>query len=328
MRGSGESWHRGGVIDRQVFDAIGKLRVAVIGDLCLDVYLRTRRRGSERSRETGRRAAAILDQRSYLGGAANVAANAATLGAQVCAVGMVGADMFGHELRRQLGEAGIEAGDVVTDPSWTTCAYVKHIGGDRERRRFDAGVDNRLAAEGAARLVHSLERRIPQLDVVIINQQVSRGVHTPETHRRLSGLIERTTDSPIWVSDTRDEAASYSDTVRKLGREQLPRSHDQTSLIAEMPWFITRGSAGALVLTDNELVPVPAFEIDGPLDPVGAGDAFTVGAALGLGAGLGAVDAGRLGNAVAAVTITQVGRAGTATPEAVAAVLAGRAGAC
>ena len=322
-----------------VLRRIGRLRVAVFGDLCLDIYLEVVRGGSERSRETGRRAAAVAQQRHSLGAAGNVAANAAALGAAAEAFSVVGEDPFGRELRRQLAGVGVDHEAVVSDAAWHTSAYIKHVAAGREVARFDTGVANSLADATAARLVASLERRLPHLDVVIINQQLARGVHTPATHRRLSDLIARR-DGTVWVSDTRDPAAAYPGTIRKLGAEHLPRRMRRfswgrralrrladradvlRSLARELPAFATLGSRGAVLITGGRAHHVPAHRLEGPADPVGAGDAFVVGVALALAAGLSPLDAARLANAVAAVTVRQVGRTGIVTPAEVVALLA------
>ena len=82
---------------------------------------------------------------------------------------------------------------------------------------------------------------------------------------------------------------------------------------------MTLGEEGILVNHKGQLTHVPGIQIDGKIDPVGAGDSVSAGIVSTLCA-LGAesvVEAAYLGNLVASITITKIGTTGTATPEEV-----------
>ena len=64
----------------ELLKEIRDLRIAVIGDFYLDVYLVVDSAGSELSAETSLPTQAVFDQRYSLGGAGNVAANLTALG--------------------------------------------------------------------------------------------------------------------------------------------------------------------------------------------------------------------------------------------------------
>jgi len=85
---------------------------------------------------------------------------------------------------------GIETEDVLVQPeSWATPAYAKPHFEDRERNRFDFGNFNRLSPETARSMLARCRACIPHADVVIVNQQVRQGIHTPEIRSALSELI-------------------------------------------------------------------------------------------------------------------------------------------
>src|SRR5262245_48414729 len=99
---------------------IAKARVSVFGDFCLDAYWLIDTTTPEISIETGLPVHRVRTQRYSPGGAGNVAANLASLGAkEVRAVGIVGADLFGDELLRQLNTRGIKT-DFVRADGWQT----------------------------------------------------------------------------------------------------------------------------------------------------------------------------------------------------------------
>src|ERR687885_62009 len=82
-------------------DVAGR-RVAVVGDVMLDVYLRG---DVERiSPEAPVPVVRVRERREALGGAANVAQNVAALGAACTLVAAVGGDRNGELLRRMLAE--------------------------------------------------------------------------------------------------------------------------------------------------------------------------------------------------------------------------------
>jgi sugar/nucleoside kinase (ribokinase family) len=85
---------------------------------------------------------------------------------------------------------------------------------------------------------------------------------------------------------------------------------------------ITRGAQGAVVLTAQGPVEVPAAEVERVVDTTGAGDLFAAGFLFGLTHGLGPVDSTRLGGLCAAEVISHTG----ARPEADLTALAAGAG--
>ncbi|MCK7536101.1 MAG: hypothetical protein MZV63_36500 [Marinilabiliales bacterium] len=55
--------------------------------------------------------------------------------------------------------------------------------------RIDFGNYNRLSEETADRLIDCLVKSIPEIDVVIINQQVPSGIHTEYFRSRLLNVV-------------------------------------------------------------------------------------------------------------------------------------------
>src|SRR3954471_11329052 len=84
------------------------LRVAVVGDVMLDVYLVGA--VSRISPEAPVPVVHVTEERFALGGAANVAANVAALGAECRLVGLVGADDAGRRIRQSL--AALQGGPI------------------------------------------------------------------------------------------------------------------------------------------------------------------------------------------------------------------------
>src|SRR4051795_6442753 len=101
-----------------VLDAARGLTVVVVGDLLLDEYLHG---GAARvAREAPVPAVTVTRTEAVPGGAGNLAANVAALGARVRLLGVVGDDEAGHRLREALQSSGIDDASVVTEPGRRT----------------------------------------------------------------------------------------------------------------------------------------------------------------------------------------------------------------
>src|ERR1700742_1970558 len=114
-------------------------RIGVVGDLMLDRYLWGT--ASRLSPEAAVPVVDFVEQSECLGGAGNVAANIAALGAQVSAFGVVGSDEAGRALLGCLRGVGVAAGGAVADAKRVTTVKTRIIARhqqvvrvDRERR--------------------------------------------------------------------------------------------------------------------------------------------------------------------------------------------------
>ncbi len=316
---------------------IRPLRVAVIGDFCLDVYLVLDPAAAEISVETGLPTRPVAEQRYSLGGAGNVAANLAALGcAEVRAFGVIGDDPFGAEVGRILRRTGIDTDGVLTQGAeWDTCAYTKVLesgkAGQRESNRIDYGTFNRLRPDTADRLVARLAGALADghVDAVIVNQQVRHGVHGDRLRRSLRDVIRRHPDPP-WVTDSRHFADDFAGTVRKLNEAEAlaaaggaldsgDRLRSAPAAARELfrrwgtPVFVTRGERGCLACDGGGVVELPAPKMPTDVDPVGAGDAFLAGLTAALAAGRDPGVAAAFAGLAAGVTVTKLHRTGTAS---------------
>ena len=299
------------------------LRLALVGDFALDAYWFLDPARSAPSLETGLPTRPIRAQRYSLGGAANVAANMASLGCRaVHALGVVGRDPWAAEMIRQLGKRGVEtSGLIVQERDWNTPVFVKpHVRG-RETNRFDTADYNRLSRRTEDALFHRLERLLPRVDIVVVNQQIRDSLHCASFRRRMARFMKRHRDRLI-IADTRDYGREYRHAALKLNEHEARRlsgSRDTREAAVRLyrrslrPVFVTRGRLGCMVCWKGGLAAVPALKVRGRTDTVGAGDSTLAGLALALAAGRNPVEAARFGNLVATVTVRKLYTTGTAT---------------
>lgn len=325
---------------KEVLEKIQTTKIGVVGDFCLDAYWFIDESKTEISIETGKPTTPVRRQKYSLGGAGNVASNLTALGVRdVRAFGVIGNDPFGTEMIALLNSNGIDSRNVLTQENdWSTHVYIKPHIGDEEQSRIDFGNFNILSDETAERLIANLRVELHEVDLVIINQQVASGIHTPWFRQKLKEVIRQFSEK-IFITDSREFTDEYSGAYRKMNDREAARlcslhlasgeSLSYTELInaAERlydrymkPLFITRGDRGSIVTDDKGILEIESMMITGRTDTVGAGDSYLAGVASALAAGFNPGTAGRLGNFAAGVTVQKLFQTGTASPEEVIAI--------
>ena len=319
----------------KILKDISDVKIAVVGDFCLDAYWFIDESKSEISIETGQKTRPVRTQKYSLGGAGNVANNLSALGVgSIYAFGVTGVDPFAAEMKKIMREAGIQTGYLLTqDADWATHVYAKPYNGDEEEGRVDFGNFNRLSDDMADELLQKLAALLPDVDVAIINEQVLSGIHTPYFRKELVKLIAAFSEK-MFITDSRHYNDKYEGSLRKMNDSEAailcgmkndttePVSYDEVCRAARMlferykkPLFITRGSCGSIIIDENGIQETPALMIVSRVDTVGAGDSYLAGVAATLAAGYDVKTAAGIGSFVAGVTVQKLYQTGTATPD-------------
>ena len=115
------------------------LRIAVVGDFCLDRYLELRTNHREKSIETGLPVHQVMGIRSQPGGAGTIVNNLSALGVgTIHCVGFCGEDGEGHELVHALRTVrGVCLDGFLQTPLRCTFTYTKPMIAGRELSRLD-----------------------------------------------------------------------------------------------------------------------------------------------------------------------------------------------
>ncbi|HUE17106.1 MAG TPA: PfkB family carbohydrate kinase, partial [Planctomycetaceae bacterium] len=324
----------------ELLDNIPNARIGVVGDFCVDSYYIVDTDESEPSLETGLATRPVREQRSSLGGAGNVVANLHAIGAtSVKAFAVIGSDSIGYELIRLLTKLKAETSGVIVQASdWQTHSYLKPIVNHEECHRYDFGLFNTLAPQSEQSLLAAIEAAMPHLDVLVINQQFKRGIHSEAFQAGLDELL-RSHPTLIALVDCRQLERAYPSGFRKLndleatrltGTGTLPKQpisrHEAVDSAVRLfqqwkhPVFVTRGRNGCLVVDKEGTHEIPGLHIIKKTDPVGAGDSMVAGIAACLAIGASPAEAATFGNFVAGVTVQKLQQTGTASPAEILAI--------
>ena len=320
---------------QKLLDDIRSVKIAVLGDFCLDAYWFIDESKSEISIETGQMTRPVRQQKYSLGGAGNVTNNLAAMGVRdIRAFGVIGHDPFGSEMKNLMEKAGINTRNLlIQDDQWSTHVYTKPYIADVEQNRIDFGNFNKLSEDTADRLADNLEREVTEVELIIINQQVLSGIHTDYFRNRLVGVIKKFPEK-IFIADSRNYGDVYDGAYRKMNDKEAARlcgfSKDPNEIVLRSeavnaarilferygkPLFITRGSRGSIIIDETGVTEVFGLMIISRIDSVGAGDSFLAGVASSLAAGYSIQTAAEIGSFVAGVTIQKLFQTGTASPD-------------
>lgn len=158
-----------------LLDRLRGRRVAVIGDAMLDRYLIG---DIERiSPEAPVPVVNVTERRQALGGAANVAANVAALGAHAELVGLVGTDREGEALRQELDRLGIGSRYLLTLPGRPTTTKTRVVARGQQVVRIDEEEAGELPDDVAGRLAALAVEAIGTADVVLFEDYDKGALH-------------------------------------------------------------------------------------------------------------------------------------------------------
>ena len=319
----------------EVLEKIRSVRIAIIGDFCLDAYWFVDESKSEISIETGNPTEPVRRQKYSLGGAGNVANNLAAMKIRdIRAFGVIGKDPFGAEMTAIMNKTGIDTRNLlVQDENWSTHVYIKPHKGEKEQNRIDFGNFNTLSDMTADLLIKNLIKESEEVDLIIINQQVLSGIHTEYFRQKLVDVISQFPQK-IFIADSRNYTDHYKGAYRKMNDTEAVRlcdlskkpdeivSYQEVIYAAERlyeryrkPLFITRGSRGSVVTDDKGITEIGGLMILSRTDTVGAGDSYLAGVSAALAAGYSLETAGEIGTFTAGVTVQKLFETGTASPD-------------
>lgn len=304
----------------ELLDRIRGVRVLVVGDLMLDVYLRG---GATRiSPEAPVPVVRVRDEWRALGGAANVAANLVALGVATPLVGVVGEDGAGRDFREVATAAGIEVSGVLAVDARPTTVKTRVLVGYQQVARYDQEDDGDLAPDHAQALADRLEAAATGADAIIL-EDYDKGVLVPAV---IDAALDRARELrvPVVVDPKARHFFGYRGaTVFKPNQPELAAALRAEVRPDDPGWMertrrhlecdhllLTRGGDGmSLASGEGRFLHVPAAARS-VYDVSGAGDTVTAVVAATLAAG-GSVEEGAVLAAHAAGI--EVGKAGVVT---------------
>jgi rfaE bifunctional protein kinase chain/domain len=322
-------------------------RVGVLGDLMLDRYL-----WGTASRLSPEAAVPVVDfaeQSECLGGAGNVAANLAALGARVEAFGVIGEDEPGRAVRACLRTAGIAGQGIVAAKSRITTVKTRVIARHQQIVRIDHERREPVPAPVEEKLFRQLLSVLGKLDGLVLSDY-DKGLITDAFADRVLSASHHL-KVPVFVKPKTSRLYAYRGAriivcnAKEAGFFVTRSLHDEKSfedagraLLAHFGCgavVITRGEKGMSIFEESSprhiTIPATSFEVTYArvgqpgvergstgrqvFDVTGAGDTVLSVLSLALCAGATLPDAAVLANTAAGVVVGKLGTAGVTVPE-------------
>lgn len=299
--------------------ALHKARVLVVGDVMLDRYLFGE--VSRISPEAPVPIVKVVRQEERPGGAANVARNAAALGAQVSLLSVIGVDEVGERLRELIAKEGINA-SLWQDKSLATTRKVRVIGRQQQLLRID--FEQTPSQEILMKKLGVYRKLLNECNVVILSDYGKGGL----THIvRMIELAHRY-GKRILVDPKGDDYSRYKGAnVLTPNRSELRNVVGQWSSEADLEkraqerrlelgldaLLVTRSEEGMTLFDDDGAhhEPAKAREV---YDVSGAGDTVIATLAVMVAAGKDLRDAVQIANHAAGIVVGKLGTA-VASPD-------------
>jgi len=303
----------------QVLENFSKVKVLVFGDLMLDRYWwgSVNRISPEAPVPVVR-----VDKTTLIaGGAANVAANVAGLGAEPFLVGVVGDDEEAAAFPQILAESNISAEYLVTIKNRPTTVKTRVVAHSQQIVRIDQETIANLTAEEEIPVWQKIESLLDLVGIIIVSDY-GKGVLTENLLERLITAAKNKNikilidpkgknylkyKGATLLTPNKKEAAEACK-LEENGRNLVELAGEQ--LISEIETraiLITRGEEGmTLFEKGREPLHLKALARD-VFDVTGAGDTVIATCAVALGAGASLAKAAELANISAGLVVEQIG---------------------
>ncbi|MCQ2377582.1 MAG: PfkB family carbohydrate kinase [Victivallaceae bacterium] len=306
-----------------------RCRIAVLGDVMLDVYLWGQ--VTRISPEAPVPVVNVIRRTTCPGGAANVMRNIATLGARAVAFGACGADAAGGLLEDELKKLGVDTSFLVRTPARCTTEKRRIVAGNQQLMRVDYEDASPIGEEVRAAVIEPLLRQIRERAVdAVIFEDYAKGLLSTEmvaeivAAARENGIITALDPKPgrlapvpgiTVMKPNRSEAfalAKIAETIPSGAPEADENLKKVAAVIAEK-WapeqlLISLASQGMALFSHNgvDVIPTRAREV---YDVSGAGDTVISVYTLALASGASPCVAAELANRAAGVVVGKVGTA-------------------
>ncbi len=222
-------------------------KVLVVGDVMLDQYWS----GSANriSPEAPVPVVKVAKDEVRAGGAANVALNIASLGAQVTLVGVVGEDEFGDKLTKVLEKDGVSPHWVLAK-SGTICK-LRVLSHHQQLIRMD--FENPIAYSVAEEVADTISKQVADYDVLVISDYAKGTLQCVE----LMIAAARSHNVPIFIDPKGLDFSRYQGaTLIKPNQSEFEQivgvCEDEASLIAKARTLITDLNIQSLLVTRSE----------------------------------------------------------------------------
>ncbi|MCO5249457.1 MAG: PfkB family carbohydrate kinase [Chitinophagales bacterium] len=284
------------------------MQILIIGDVMLDIYLQ-----GEISRISPEAPVPVIKNatKSFsAGGAANVAANLANIGADICLYGIIGKDEDGRQLMNVLKEANVNFKSNIT-ADLPTITKLRIIGNRHHLARLDTEYSYEKEADS---LFEKVKSETPE--ILILSDYNKGSIVQSES------IIQHFKNKGVKVLvDPKKAFSEYkgawiikpnkNEFIRHLGffsnhEELVEKAQNAIKLYDIQQMLVTLGSEGMMYITKDTFIFFPA-QTQQVADITGAGDTVLTGLVYGIIQGFPIQKSILLAKTLAEISVTKMG---------------------
>jgi D-beta-D-heptose 7-phosphate kinase/D-beta-D-heptose 1-phosphate adenosyltransferase len=310
-----------------IIERFSGCHVIIVGDAMLDEYV-----WGDVGRVCPEAPVPVVEEvrRSIVpGGMANVAANAAALGAHVAAVGVTGEDPHGAMLRDRLLGLGIDTSGLRSDPKRCTTVKTRVIARNQQVVRVDREDTSPISVELEDALLDSLRSLLLSANCCVVSDY-AKGVLSPRLTAEIIDAAELRgvpviVDPKGWDYSKYQGASVITPNLNeaRMALTKDPRSPMELPAIGEglrklLPGtavLVTLGPEGVALFQETHdplCIPSAARQV---YDVTGAGDTLIATLAVAVAAGYPIIQAATIANVAAGLAVGKVGTASVSASE-------------
>lgn len=302
-------------------------KIAVIGDIMLDEYII----GSVHriSPEAPVPVLNVIQEKTVLGGAANVVANLRTMGTSVNVYSVIGNDNNGRRLKNNLIEIGSNVNGLFETDDRVTIVKRRVLAGHQQLLRMDWESKHGISSKFEEQLIKAIGKDINNIDAIIISDY-AKGVLTENLVQQIISLAKRY-NKIVGIDPKPENIKNYfgatfltpnikeaRESIAKLEKDlpNLESIEEIGKILLENTeldhLLMTKSEKGLSIFENKKLFNIPTYAKE-VYDVTGAGDTVISIYTLGLASGLSKENAAKIANTAAGIA---VGKLGTATVSA------------
>jgi rfaE bifunctional protein kinase chain/domain len=306
-----------GIIESSL-ESFRSKRIAVIGDIMLDKYI-----FGHVSRISPEYPVPVVDvthEDHRLGGAANVALNTLSLGAETILFGITGADSNREILLELFRERGLAADGLICDPSRPTTCKTRILSQNHHITRVDVESRKEIDTVTEQSVLDSFERVIDTIDAIVLEdynkglltERLIRSIMATAKERGIPVLVDPKLTNffayrgcTIFKPNLSEMAASLGIVLHNNDVEVEEACRRLREKIQADTIIVTRSDKG-MTLFNGSFTHIEATSID-VADVSGAGDTVIGMLALGAASGIDIVTNATIANLAAGTVCQEVG---------------------
>lgn len=305
-----------------IIDSFSAFKVLIIGDVMIDSYLWGK--VDRISPEAPVPIIAYTDQEHRLGGAANVALNVQSLGAEPVLCAVIGNDNKAQTFYDLLAKQGMTSKGIMEDGGRITTEKTRIISNHQHLLRVDREIDKPLTAEIEQKFIKHIQKVLTENNIAaIIFEDYDKGSITPAVikavvadakKKGIPTLVDPKKRNFLYYSDTTLFKPNFKELIEGLKTEasktdvlslekaaQILHKEKEIEMV-----MITLSEAGVFMSTGKEHKLIPAH-IRSIADVSGAGDTVISVASLCLASGLDPFTTAALSNMAGGLVCEKVG---------------------